>query len=175
MGALTQGDRRATGSANSLGLASFDMDNRYGRDALKNMYAAIWRCSPVSILGSDTDEAAAKLYVGFLKEIDQTLTEALDGDSDDWEQNLAGTEVSNKEEETRANFMYNLLAGPCRRLASDRVHAIRDGKSVAAFLESMRNGTESKEDIKPMVDEELRKAKEAGLNFNALCNIWLCK
>ncbi|KAL7448691.1 hypothetical protein ACHAWC_000839, partial [Mediolabrus comicus] len=37
LGALTQGDRRATGSANSLGLSTFDMDNWYGSRALQKM------------------------------------------------------------------------------------------------------------------------------------------
>ena len=37
LGALTQGDRRATGQSNALGLATFDFDNKFGTKALRKM------------------------------------------------------------------------------------------------------------------------------------------
>ena len=69
--------------------------------------------------------------------------------------------------------MESLLLGPCLQLAEQRISAIRDGKSVAKYVESLENGTESKETIKPKIDEEVNSAKEAGLNFHVLCFIWL--
>ena len=35
LGALTQGDHRATGQSNALGLGGFDTDNKFGAKALK--------------------------------------------------------------------------------------------------------------------------------------------
>ncbi|KAL7535756.1 hypothetical protein ACHAXR_006716, partial [Thalassiosira sp. AJA248-18] len=170
LGALTQGDRRATGSANSLGLGSFDMDNRYGKNALKSMFGMIWNCSTVSVM--ETEDEDDKLYVEALRGIDIRLTEALE-DGGDWEDNLVPYEVRTIAEETHAMLMYNLFTGRLKRLAHDRVHAIKDGRSIAGYMDSLANGTETKESVKPMIDEELTKAKEAGLNFNVLCNFWL--
>ncbi|KAL7553446.1 hypothetical protein ACHAWF_017186 [Thalassiosira exigua] len=173
LGALTQGDRRATGSANSLGLATFDMDNMYGKRALRKMYDNIWACSQVSVLNDETENEAEKLYVEALRNIDIQLTEALNGESSDWEENLIPFDVTSKAEETQASFYYNLLTGCCHRLACNRVHAIRDGKSIAGYMEQLEKGIESKETIKPKIDEQLKLAKEAGLNINVLSNIWL--
>lgn len=78
LGALTQGDRRATGSANSLGLATFDMDNLYGKRALRKMYDNIWTCSATSTLDEETENEAEKLYVEALRNIDLQLD---DGES----------------------------------------------------------------------------------------------
>ena len=54
------------------------------------------------------------------------------------------------------------------------MHAISDGRSVSGHIESLANATD-KDTIKAKIDEEVTSAKEAGLNFNVLCNIWLCK
>jgi len=53
------------------------------------------------------------------------------------------------------------------------VEAIKEGKSVAKYFESLEDGTGTKQTIKPKIDEEMKAAKEAGLNFNVLCYIWL--
>jgi len=55
----------------------------------------------------------------------------------------------------------------------DRVHAIKDGRSIPSLWESLADGSGDKEEIKSKIDAELVKAKESGLNFNVLCNIWL--
>lgn len=140
------------------------------------MYDMIWQCSTVSVLGSDVEDGAdaEKLYVEVLKIIDERLTEALDGGGD-WEENLVPFDATTKAEETYDMFMYNLLTGRCSRLAQDRVHAIKDGRSISSYMEALANGEEDAESIKPKIDAELKTAKEAGLNFNVLCNIWLCK
>lgn len=77
LGALTQGDRRATGSANSLGLSTFDMDNQYGSQALRKMIKTIWTCASNESVDSEVDDG---LYVEALKMIDGHLKEALDGE-----------------------------------------------------------------------------------------------
>lgn len=87
LGALTQGDRRATGSANGIGLGSFDMDNQYGKKALKSMFDMIFTCSTVSMVDTSSDEHS-KLFVEALKLIDEQLIAAIDGDDDNWEDNL---------------------------------------------------------------------------------------
>lgn len=45
LGALTQGDRRATGQSNALGLGGFDLDNKFGKRALEHMLTKIWLCN----------------------------------------------------------------------------------------------------------------------------------
>lgn len=174
LGALTQGDRRATGSANSLGLASFDMDNRYGQDALTSMYHMIFKCSTVSVLDDETIDEASWLFIEFLQSIDQELSEALAAGGN-WEDNLIPYDMTTQSEETQAEFMYNLLTGPCRNLAEDRVHAIRAGRSVADFIKELQDADEDADTdaIKTKIDEELEKAKSAGLNINVLCCVWL--
>jgi hypothetical protein len=174
LGALTQGDRRATGSANGLGLGSFDIDSYYGYKALKEMFSMIWTCSTVSVLESELGDTADKLYVEVLQIIDEHLIAAIDGDSD-WEDNLIPDDSTTIAEDTRSMMIYNLLTGRCRRLAEDRVHAIKDGRSVVSYMEALANGTEHSEAIKANLDDELKRAKEAGLNFNVLCNFWLCE
>ena len=159
------------------------MDNGYGKKALKHMYDMIWQCSTVKTVleNEDQDEAnpqdqAAALFVEALKNIDNQLTEALDsaGNSQDWEEGLIPFGATTQAEESHASFYYNLLTGPCRRLAQDRVDAIKDGRSITRYIESLANTTE-RDVIKAKIDEEVASAKEAGLNFNVLCNIWLCK
>ena len=153
------------------------MDNEYGKRALKTMYNLIWNCSTVNVIDSEivNDASASKLYIEVLKSIDEQLTAAMDGDSDNWEDNLLPYDAHTKEEETFGMMWYHLLLGRCRKLAEDRVHAIRDGRSINSMMECLVDGTGDKESIKAKLDEELIKAKEAGLNFNVLCNIWLCK
>jgi len=174
LGALTQGDCRATGSANSLGLASFDMDNTYGKRALKTMYELIWKCSTVSVLDKDTEEEANALFVEVLKNIDDQLTRALDAEGD-WEDNLIPYNVTTMADVTHTEFMYQLLTGSCRRLAQDRVHAIKAGRSIPSYMELLASETEKDtiDIVRRKIDEEVKAAKEAGLNFNVLCNIWL--
>ncbi len=175
LGALTQGDRRATGSANSLGLGSFDMDSQYGNKALKDMFNMIWTCSSVSVLDEEIGNTADKLFIEVLQIIDEQLTAAIAGEDGEssWEDNLIPYDSTTIAEDTRSMMMYNLLTGRCRPLAEDRVHAIKDGKSVVSYMEALANGTEDREAIKANLDAELKRAKEAGLNLNVLCHIWL--
>ena len=90
-----------------------------------------------------------------------------------FQQSLIPFDVTTKEDETQSMMMYNLLLGPCKRLAQDRVHAIRDGRSIPSMMESLADESVDKESVKSKIDAELEKAKESGLNFNVLCNIWL--
>lgn len=63
-------------------------------------------------------------------------------------------------------MMYHLLTGPCQALASSRVSAIKDGRSVSAYFESLVGGTEDKESVKEKIDLEIKSALDAGMNFN---------
>lgn len=63
----------------------FDMDNYYGKQALKKMYEMIWACSTVSVIDSELDENSDKLYVEALKYIDAQLIPAVESEGD-WEE-----------------------------------------------------------------------------------------
>ncbi|KAL7542501.1 hypothetical protein ACHAXR_011829 [Thalassiosira sp. AJA248-18] len=167
LGALTQGDRRATGQSSALGLGGFDMDNKFGTKALKKMLASIWDCSGSSL----TDAEDSHIFVA-LKLIDSHLSTVLEEDGD-WQVNLAPYDDDSKSEQTFYKLMETLLLGPCLQLAKERVEAIKEGRSVDKYYKSLEEGTETKETIKPKIDEEVKAAKEAGLNFNACCFIWL--
>eukprot|EP00984_Skeletonema_dohrnii_P005973 scaffold2118_cov125-Skeletonema_dohrnii-CCMP3373.AAC.2 len=183
LGALTQGDRRATGSANSLGLSTFDMDNQYGSRALHKMLKLIWACASNEAVDNEVDDG---LYVEALKMIDGHLKEAIDGEErgeGTLEENLVPFDDDTEGEKTFRSMMYHLLTGPCGQLASNRVTAIKEGRSVSAYFESLADGSEDKESVKEKIDDEIKSALDAGLNFNVrsnlggcfpvLCNIWL--
>ena len=168
LGALTQGDRRATGQSNALGLGGFDFDNKFGSRALKKMLEGIWECNKNCI-----SDAPEKLVLDALKGIDSRLSEALDQPGGDWKKNLAPYSDDAKSEQAHYEMMEELLVKKCPQLAEQRVKAISDGKSVAKHLQNLMDGTETKEVIKPKIDEEVKAAIEAGLNFHVLCFIWL--
>lgn len=63
LGALTQGDRRATGQANSLGLAHFDLDNDHGRKALKTMLNEIYAKDPNALIDCSSEEYSNAIQV----------------------------------------------------------------------------------------------------------------
>lgn len=70
-------------------------------------------------------------------------------------------------------LLQTLLLGPCLQLATQRVGAIKEGKSVSDYAAKLIDGSESKEVLKPLIDEEVKAAKDAGLNFNCCAFIWL--
>lgn len=131
------------------------------------MTSSIWQCS-----NSTLTEAPDSHVFEVLKLIDSHLGTVLEEDGD-WRMNLAPYDNDSKSEQTFYKMMESLLTGPCLQLAEKRVAAIRDGKSVAKYFASLENGTETKESIKPKIDEEVKSAKDSGLNFNVLCFIWL--
>ena len=168
LGALTQGDRRATGQSNALGLSSFDFDNKFGKNALRSMIRDVWQCTSSSF----DSEATGGMFVAVLKHIDEHLTEVLK-EGDNWQINLAPYSEDSKSEQTYYAMMKDLLLGPCLQLATDRVAAIKDGRSVIKYMTDLKDGTEEKGVIKAKMDAEVDAAKERGLNFHVLCTIWL--
>ena len=168
LGALTQGDRRATGQSNALGLSSFDLDNKFGKNALRSLIRDVWQCTSSSF----DSEATGGMFVAVLKHIDEHLTEVLK-EGDNWQINLAPYSEDSKSEQTYYAMMKDLLLGPCLQLATDRVAAIKDGRSVIKYMTDLKDGTEEKGVIKAKMDAEIDAAKERGLNFHVLCTIWL--
>jgi hypothetical protein len=170
LGALTQGDRRATGQSNALGLGGFDMDNKFGKKALKQMLDNIWSCKDNAITVAPDSCTCETLRL-----IDAHLTTVLEevGDDGNWEMGLDPYDDDTDAVQTFYGVMASLLLGPCAKLADYRVAAIREGRSVSKYIESLENGTETKEVIKPKIDAEVQAAKDAGLNFHVLCCLWL--
>jgi hypothetical protein len=107
LGALTQGDRRATGSANSLGLGNFDMDNMYGKMALKKMLTEIHGNRPNALIdGSDQE------YSNTIQVIDEHLIKKMSDQDDpdlDIEGILAAYDEDSKSEQTKDNFFFDLV------------------------------------------------------------------
>ena len=170
LGALTQGDRRATGSANGIGLGNFDMDNIYGKRALGKMYNMIWECSTVSVIELDDD--ANRLFVEGLKAIDEHLQDAMSCHGH-WTDNLSLHDTDSKEEMTYADLMRGLLLGRCKRLAQERVKAIEEGRSIPSLLQKLADQSDDISSIKEKIDAEIEASKSIGLNFTVLCNFWL--
>ncbi len=69
-------------------------------------------------------------------------------------------------------MMYHLLTGPCGKLTSSRVTAIKDGRSVSEYFEALAGGLEDKESMKQKIDDEIKSALDAGLNFNVSYSLY---
>ena len=168
LGALTQGDRRATGQSNALGLTSFDMDNKFGTKALRAMLDDVWQCTSSSF----DSETTNKMIVQGLETIDKHLIDILK-EGDNWQMNLAPYSDDSQTEQTYYTMMKDLLLGPCMNLAASRVAAIKDDRSIVNYMTQICEAPEEKDAIKAKMDVEVDAAKERGLNFHALCYIWL--
>ena len=73
-------------------------------------------------------------------------------------------------------MLFQLLTGSrCSNLTQDRVHAIKDGRSVFRYMKSLKDGEEDAANVIPKMNEEVKTAKEAGLNFNMLATLFLCE
>lgn len=167
LGALTQGDRRATGQSSALGLGGFDMDNIFGGKALRTMLNGVWECSPSSF-----SDGLDSHFVEVLKAIDSHLSVVLEEEGD-WRENLSPEDLDSKSEESYYSVMKDLLLGPGLALGEQRVAAIQQGKSIAKYLQSLEDGSETAESVKAKIDEEVKDAKEVGLNVNMLFFLWL--
>lgn len=77
-------------------------------------------------------------------------------------------------EKTFRSMMYHLLTGPCQQLTSSRVTAIKDGRSVSEYFESLAGGLEDKESMKEKIGDEIKAALDAGLNFNVSYSLYKC-
>lgn len=131
------------------------------------MMASIWGCSSLCL----TDAPDSHVFE-VLKLIDSHLTTILEEDGD-WQKNLAPYDGDAQSQQSYYEMMEILLLGPCIQLAGNRVKAIKEGKSVAKYCESLENGDASKAEVKVLIDEQVKCAKDVGLNFNVLCFVWL--
>lgn len=118
LGALTQGDRRATGSANALGLSSFDVDNSFGSKALKKMLGKIRRiaASKDDIFFLVPDE----LYMETLREIDGFFARAISPDGV-WSDSLLPYDYDGG---SKDGILQNILFYHRRALAKQRVRLV---------------------------------------------------
>ena len=119
LGALTQGDRRATGSANNLGLGAFDVDNVHGQTALNNVLTSI-----VDVKASTSSpQLSYGQYQSALLRIDEVLS-ALKNNGGDPERASEASGIAESEISTLRSVLNKKR---CNKLRLSRELAIEEG------------------------------------------------
>ena len=152
LGALTQGDRRATGSANALGLNNFDVDNSFGIKALQKMLVSIRKCSKDSI---PMDQPNSSVYVDAVTLIDSYLARAKDPQGN-WTTGVLALGHGTYPTDTGVHAIISRR----RSLLNNRAQAINKAAKNGQALPLSVN------------EDELMLLKES-LGFNVLANLWL--
>ena len=182
LGALTQGDRRATGTANALGLGTFDIDTVHGRDALHLITKAIHTCEPNP--QAPAPELANDVTITCIERIDTFIGGLMErsGNADlsgCWVPRLEAEDEAEMEEFFKRNprkhmkdrpftelVMYRkLLIDLVRPLAEFREKAIRGENSLGDIFTRYEKGEIDLEGYKKAIGEEVEACKEKGLTF----------
>lgn len=185
MGALTQGDRRATGTANALGLGTFDIDTVHGKNALHLITQAIYTCTPnPQVLAPEISRDA---FIRVISRIDDFLEELI-GRSDDpdttgsWEVVL---DEMYKEEEidflrrhprkkaedrpfSEIVMVRKLLTKTIREVADYREQAVKSDSGIAEILLKRQKGDIEQDEFEKLIDDEMEVCTEKGLTFGTL-------
>ena len=185
LGALTQGDRRATGTANALGLGTFDIDTIHGRNALHLITQAIYTCTPNPQVTAP--EISRDAFIRVVSRIDDFLEELMDQSDDpdvtgSWEVVL---DRMDKEEEknfllrhprkkaddrpfTEIVMVGKLLKDTIRKVADYREKALKADSGITDILMKLEKGEIDREEFEQVIDEEMETCKEQGLTFGTL-------
>ena len=169
LGALTQGDRRATGSAHKLGLGAYDIDNVHGREALRAMASTIRTCKSDAKSIAEAPEIDVQQYTLALQRIDNSVEKIM--------RLREVTDLSSQapcDNDPEAKAMVALFRTPDgMRLLACRESAVRNGKSVAELLRHLPDEEDDKESMCHDLEQEVTLSKANGLSFLILVNIWL--
>ena len=182
LGALTQGDRRATGTANALGLGTFDIDTVHGRDALHLVTKAIFTCQPNA--QAPAPELANDVTIACIERTDTFIGGLMErsGNGDDtgsWVPQLEKEEEAEMKEFFKRNprkklkdrpftelVMYRkLLVDLVRPLADYREKAIKDDSSLADIFTKFEKKDIDLDEYKKAVGDDIEACKEKGLTF----------
>mmetsp|Transcript_21181 Transcript_21181/g.47283 ORF Transcript_21181/g.47283 Transcript_21181/m.47283 type:complete len:1771 (-) Transcript_21181:242-5554(-) len=183
LGALTQGDRRATGTANALGLGTFDIDTKHGKNALHLIMNSVYNCKENKSVRKP--ELSSDKYIVALERIDDFLEELM-GQSDDPDLPKSWVQVLDeqlKEEEddttgkslpfTKVVMLSSLLRLAARPLAEFREKAIKDDRSVAGYASQFEKGEIDAKEYQDLCEAEVKTSQEHGLTFEVVANFWM--
>jgi len=164
LGALTQGDRRATGSANNLGLGAFDVDNVHGQTALNNVLTSI-----VDVKASTSSpQLSYDQYQSALLRIDEVLS-ALKNNGGDPGRASEASDIAESEILTLSRV---LSKKRCNQLRLSRELAIEEGSDLLSLLESSSNENGDDDAIREKIKEQVELAKTRGLSAELCFSVW---
>jgi len=174
LGALTQGDRRATGSAQKLGLGEFDLDNEHGSRALTTMVDAIEACqfeanNAVAMPELPVEECALAL-ARFDSILEKLKSYREEDRRDDWPTCYSFARAnkdlppSDKRDFEMISRVFQTTNG--RGFATWREEALKDGESCAEIADKGYNPDDAE-----LVTKHLAVSKDHGFELPLICNI----
>jgi hypothetical protein len=178
LGALTQGDRRATGSAQKLGLGEYDIDDKHGTNALSAMATAIEKCELLSGSAIALPELPRDECALVLARVDSVLERMIAiGGSGGWRTALASVKADetsssrDRRDFEKLDSLFQTSNG--KTLAACREKAIKEGTHCSHLRIEEGACNHLEQTTLELVDVQLSAAKENGFVFPVICNLLL--
>eukprot|EP00980_Cylindrotheca_fusiformis_P014949 scaffold4095_cov117-Cylindrotheca_fusiformis.AAC.6 len=178
LGALTQGDRRATGSAQKLGLGEYDLDNTHGINALTVMSTAIVNGHYPSDASISMPTLPREDWLAPLARLDGIIKQVkrfeLEDRQESW-QTCYRRALADGTSSPCDLRDFELLSMICqtqygKKVIAWREDSIRMGESCAEGSEA-GDSAEDREDRQLLLDRQLAVAAENGFTFPFIFNI----